>query len=70
MIFKWALVMFAVATIALLVLSKILALLSPPRPGRLPSPMRASVDRALRWSVLVPAALALLLLGIAVLGGR
>jgi hypothetical protein len=61
-VFKWALIAFAILSIALFVLSKAIAFLNPPRPGR-PAPLMLSrVQRALTWTVLVPAGLALLLL--------
>jgi hypothetical protein len=66
-IFKWALVLFGALAIGLLVLSKLLAFLQPPRPGRPPSLALRRVERALRWSVLIPAALAVLLLVLAML---
>jgi hypothetical protein len=66
-IFKWALILFGTLAIGLLVLSKLLAILHPPRPGRPPSRALRQVERALRWSVLIPAALAVLLLILAML---
>ena len=62
MVFKWALIVFALAAAILFVLTKVIAFLNPPRPGR-PAPlMLGRVRRALTWTVLVPAALALVLL--------
>jgi hypothetical protein len=69
MVFKWALVMFAAMTIGLVVLSKALAFFNPPRPGRARPPWLRSVERAARFSILLPAALALVLLAVAMLGG-
>jgi hypothetical protein len=69
MVFKWALVMFAAMTIGLVVVSKVLAFLNPPRPGRPRPPWLRRVERTARFSILVPAALALALLAIAMLGG-
>lgn len=67
MVFKWALVVFGVAALVLFVLTKIIAYLNPPRPGR-PAPlMLGHVQRALTWTVLVPAALALVLLVVTLL---
>ena len=67
MVFKWALVFFGVLSIALFVLSKVIAFLNPPRPGR-PAPlMLGRVKRALTWTVLVPALLALVLLAVTLL---
>jgi multisubunit Na+/H+ antiporter MnhB subunit len=68
MVFKWALVVFGVATIALFVLAKALAFMNPPRPGRPRPPALSRVERALRWTVLVPIVLALALLALAVAG--
>lgn len=59
---KWVLVFFAVLSLGLFVLTKLITFLDPPRPGRPRGPMARRVERALRWSVLVPA-----LLGLAVL---
>jgi hypothetical protein len=68
MVFKWALIVFAVAALALFVLTKVIAFLNPPRPGR-PAPLvLGRVQRALTWTVLVPAVLALLLLAVTLLG--
>jgi hypothetical protein len=67
MIVKWVLVAFALAAGTLWVLGKVLAFLNPPRPGQ-PLPVaRHRVNRALRWTVLLPAAAALFLLGLALL---
>jgi hypothetical protein len=67
MVFKWALLVFALAALVLFVLTKVIAFLNPPRPGR-PVPLAlARVRRALTWTVLVPAALALLLLAVTLL---
>jgi hypothetical protein len=66
-VFKWALIVFGVAAVVLFVLTKIIAFLNPPRPGR-PAPlMLGHVQRALTWTVLVPAALALVLLVVTLL---
>jgi hypothetical protein len=69
MIFKWALIMFAVMAVGLLAVTKVLSFFNPPRPGRAPSPWLRSAERALRFSLLVPAALALLMLAAAMWGG-
>ena len=67
MVFKWVLLLFAVLSIVLFVLSKAIAFMNPPRPGR-PAPlMLGRVQRALTWTVLVPAALALVLLAVTLL---
>ena len=67
MLVKWVLVIFGALAAVLFVLSKLLAWLNPPRPGRPRPPLLGRVERALRWSVLVPAALALALLGFTLL---
>jgi hypothetical protein len=67
MVFKWALIVFGVAAAVLFVLTKVITFLNPPRPGR-PAPlMLGHVRRALTWTVLVPAALALVLLAVTLL---
>ena len=68
MVFKWALVAFGVAAVALFVLSKVLAFLNPPRPGRPGPPLLRRVERALRWTLLVPLAIAVILLVLALAG--
>ena len=60
--FKWVLVFFAVLSLGLFVLTKLITFLDPPRPGRPRGPTLRRVERALRWSVIVPA-----LLGLAIL---
>ena len=54
---KWALVFFAVAALGLLILAKTIAFLNPPRPGRAAPAALRTVERALRWTVILPAAL-------------
>jgi len=44
------------------VLSKVLRFFNPPRPGRPRPPLLRRVDRMLRWSVLIPAAVGLAVL--------
>jgi len=68
MVFKWVLVTFGTAAIALIVLGKVLAVLNPPRPGRPRPPIARRVERALRWTLLVPLAIVIVLLILA-LGG-
>ena len=65
MVFKWTLILFGAAAAALFVLGKVLAFLNPPRPGRPGPPLLARVERALRWTLLVPIAVGILLLGLA-----
>ena len=68
-VFKWVLVFFAVLSLLLFALSKVISFLNPPRPGRPEPPILRSVTRALRWSVIVPALLGLALLTITLLRG-
>ena len=68
MLVKWTLVAFGIAAIVLFVLSKILAFMNPPRPGRPRPPLLGRVERALRWTVIVPFALAVVLLVLALTG--
>jgi hypothetical protein len=65
MVFKWVLIAFALAATALFVLSKALAFLNPPRPGRPKPPLLQRVERTLRWTVLLPLAIAVCLLAFA-----
>jgi len=60
--FKWVLVFFAVLSLGLFVLTKLITFLDPPRPERPRGPTLRRLERALRWSVIVPA-----LLGLAIL---
>jgi hypothetical protein len=68
MLVKWTLVAFGIAAIALVALGKILAFMNPPRPERPRPPLLRRVERALRWTVLVPVALAVVLLILALTG--
>ena len=68
MLLKWTLIVFGVASIALYVLSKLLAFMNPPRPGRPKAPLLRRVDRTLRWTVLVPFVVAAALLVLALWG--
>ena len=68
MLVKWTLVAFGIAAIVLFVLSKILAFMNPPRPERPRPPLLGRVERALRWTVIVPFALAVVLLVLALTG--
>jgi hypothetical protein len=67
MVFKWALIVFGLAAVVLFVVTKVIAFLNPPRPGRPAPPRLGRVQRALTWTVLVPAALALVLLVVTLL---
>ena len=69
MLVKWTFIIFGVATLALFVLGKVLAWLNPPRAGRARPPVLKQVERALRWTFLIPLALAVLLLVIALWRG-
>jgi hypothetical protein len=62
MLVKWTLVFFVVLSLGLVVLSKVLTFFNPPRPGRPRTPLLRRVDRMLRWSVLIPAAVGLVVL--------
>jgi predicted MFS family arabinose efflux permease len=66
---KWALVFFAVTALGLVVLTKLITFLDPPRPGRPRGPLLRRLERALRWSVIVPALLGLAVLAITFLRG-
>ena len=68
MLVKWTLVAFGIAAIVLFVLSKVLAFMNPPRPGRPRPPLLRRVERTLRWTVIVPLALAVVLLVLALTG--
>jgi len=67
MVFKWALLVFGLAAVVLFVLTKVIAFLNPLRPGRPVPVLLGHVQRALTWTVLVPAALALVLLVVTLL---
>ena len=64
MLIKWTLVVFAVLSLGLVVLSKVLTFFNPPRPGRLRPPVLRRIDRMLRWTVLIPAAVGLVVLAV------
>ncbi len=69
MVFKWVLIVFGTATLALWVLGKVLAFLNPPRPDRPHPPLLSRVERTLRWTLWVPAAVAAALLALALWQG-
>ena len=62
MLIKWTLVFFAALSLALVALSKLIAFFNPPRRGRPRPPLLRRLDRALRWTVLVPAVIGLAVL--------
>jgi hypothetical protein len=62
MLVKWTLIFFVAFSLGLVVLSKVLTFFNPPRPGRPRAPVLRRVDRMLRWSVLIPAAVGLVVL--------
>jgi hypothetical protein len=64
MLIKWTLVFFAALSLGLVVLSKVLAYLNPPRLGRERVPVLRRIDRMLRWTVLIPAAIGLVVLAV------
>jgi hypothetical protein len=66
---KWVLVFFAVTALGLVVLTKVITFLDPPRPGRPRGPLLQRLERALRWSVIVPALLGLAILAVTLLRG-
>jgi hypothetical protein len=68
MLVKWTLIAFGVAAVALFVLSKVLGFLNPPRPGRPRPALLRKVERTLRWTIIIPLALAAVLLVLALTG--
>jgi hypothetical protein len=64
MLIKWTLLIFAVLSLGLVALSKVLAFFNPPRPGRPRPPVLRRIDRMLRWTVLIPAAVGLVVLAV------
>ena len=62
MLVKWTLVFFVVFSLGLVVLSKVITFFNPPRPGRPRAPVLRRIDRMLRWSVLIPAVVGLVVL--------
>ena len=62
LVVKWTLVFFVALSLGLVVLSKIIAFVNPPRPGRPRAPVLRRIDRLLRWTVLAPAVLGLVVL--------
>ena len=68
MVFKWTLVAFGLAAVALFAIGKLVAFMNPPRPGRQRPPLLWRVERALRFTLLVPLAVAVILLALALAG--
>ena len=64
MLVKWTLVFFVALSLGLVALSKVITFVNPPRPGRPPAPVLRAIDRMLRWTVLVPAVLGLVVLAV------
>jgi hypothetical protein len=62
MLVKWTLVFFVALSLGFVVLSKVISFLNPPRPGRPRPPVLRRIDRMLRWSVFIPAAVGLIVL--------
>jgi len=62
MLVKWTLVFFVALSLGFVALSKLISFLNPPRPGRPRAPVLRRIDRMLRWSVFIPAAVGLIVL--------
>jgi hypothetical protein len=62
MLVKWTLVFFVALSLGFVVLSKLISFLNPPRPGRPRAPVLRRIDRMLRWSLFIPAAVGLIVL--------
>ena len=62
MLVKWTLIFFAALAVGLVALSRVLAFFNPPRPGRQRPPALRRIDRMLRWTILIPALVGLLVL--------
>jgi len=65
MFVKWTFILFGVATLVVFALGKVLAFLNPPRPGRPRPPMVRRMERSAGWLLLIPFALAVVMLVIA-----
>ena len=64
MLIKWTLVFFAALSLGLVVLSKVLTFFNPPHSRRPRGPVLRRIDRVLRWTVLIPAAVGLVVLAV------
>jgi hypothetical protein len=62
MVIKWTLIFFAVLSVSLVVLSTGISFMNPPRPGRPGPPVLRRLNRMLRWTILIPAAIGLAVL--------
>ena len=68
MIFKWALILFGVFALALVVLSKAIVFLRGPAPARTPAGLGWRAVRGLGWRALVLAAIGLAVLAVTLTG--
>ena len=64
MLVKWTLVFFVALSLGFVVLTKVVSFFNPPRPGRPRAPVLRRIDRMLRWTVLAPAVLGLVVLAV------
>jgi len=64
MLVKWTLVFFVALSLGLVVLSKVITLLSPKSPACPRTPVLRRIDRMLRWTILIPAVLGLVVLAV------
>ena len=62
MLVKWTLVFFVALSLGFVVLTKVVSFFNPPRPGRPRAPVLRRIDRMLRWSLFIPAAVGLIVL--------
>jgi hypothetical protein len=62
MLVKWTLVFFVALSLGFVVLTKVVSFFNPPRPGRPRAPVLRRIDRMLRWSLFIPAAIGLIVL--------
>ena len=62
MLVKWTLVFFVALSLGFVVLTKVVSFFNPPRPGRPRAPVLRRIDRILRWSLFIPAAVGLIVL--------
>jgi hypothetical protein len=62
MLVKWTLVFFVALSLGFVVLTKVVSFFNPPRPGLPRAPVLRRIDRMLRWSLFIPAAVGLIVL--------